>query len=267
MPSEIVMKYCYCSKKGPPYYAALHIHKYWELVYYTGIGISTVDGISFNYMPGSYVIIPPDVPHSEKSLNEGIVYCLGFETGLDLSALPNSLFFDDKEHALQKKIDSMVKEVKEELPYFAERTNILLHDLLVLTMRNIAPKMKKTDHKMDMILNYIDAYYTMEIDFKMMANSLNYSYDYMRHYFKMHMHMSIKQYITQRRIFLAKKLLILDKPISEVSQECGFSYPEYFSAVFRQETGLTPTEYRYRHSHLVNNNETILCKKLEQAEA
>lgn len=256
MASEIVLKYCSSWITAPPHTVDLHIHKYWELVYYTGIGISTVNEMPFNYIPGSYVIIPPEVSHSEKSLSEGKVYCLGFETSLNLSMLPNTLLFDDEEKSLRKRLDIMMGEVKEEQPFFAERMNVLLHDLLLLTMRKFATKKRKSDRKMNMIINYIDAYYTMDIDFKAMANSLNYSYDYLRHYFKTHTQTSLKQYVIQRRIVLAKKLLIYQKPIAEVAQECGFSTPAHFSEVFRQTTGMTPSEYRDRHNDLRTSNET-----------
>ena len=254
-----ILKYCSNASTAPPYEVERHMHEYWELVYYGGLGFSTVDGIPFNYIPGSYVIIPSKVPHSEKAMAEGTIYCLGFETDLEPETLPNCLFFDDAEHSLQRMLDILVQEVKEEQPYYAERVNLLLRDLLLQTMRKCAPKMKKTDDKLDMIINYIDAYYTMDIDFKMLANSLNYSYDYLRHYFKAHKHISLKQYVIQRRIALAKELLASNTPIASVAQKCGFYSPAYFSAVFRQCAGMTPTQYHDLRHHITNGNETILC--------
>lgn len=49
--------------------------------------------------------------------------------------------------------------------------------------------------------------------------------------------------IDKARTLLAKT----DLPISHVYTKCGFETPSYFSRVFHQYTGLTPTEYRRNH--------------------
>ncbi len=261
---NVILKYCSQASSAPPYEMERHMHEYWELVYYGGLGISTVGGIPFNYIAGSYVVIPAKVPHSEKAIAEGTLYCLGFEADMEAGSLPNCLFFDDSERLIQKTLDVLVREVKEEQPYHSERVNLLLRDLLLQTMRKCAPKMKKTDEKLDMIINYIDAYYTMDIDFKMLANSLNYSYDYLRHYFKAQKKMSLKQYVIQRRISLAKEQLASNIPIASIAQRCGFYSPAHFSAVFRQCTGMTPTQYHDLRHHITGGNETILCDSGEE---
>lgn len=241
-----------------PYEVEKHMHEYWELVYYGGLGVSTVDEIAFSYIPGSYVVIPPWVLHSETSFAEGGLYVVGFETEMAKNELPNVLFFDDQTQLIKKTLDDIGEEVKAEKPYYSERVNLLLRDLLLQTMRKCAPKMKKTDEKLDMIINYIDAYYTMDIDFKALANSLNYSYDYLRHYFKAQKKVSLKQYVIRRRIALAKEQLASDMPIAEIAQNCGFYSPAYFSAIFRQETGVTPTQYRDTCRHIADWNDMIV---------
>lgn len=263
MLSNANLKYCGKGVTEPPYEVERHMHEYWELVYYCGLGVSAIDGIPFNYIPGSYVVIPAKVPHSEKAMAKGNLYCLGFETEIERGALPNCLFFDDSDHSVQTILDNIVSEVRGELPYYSQRINLLLYDLLLLTMRKYAPRMKKTDKKLDMIINYIDAYFTMNIDFKALANSLNYSYDYLRHYFKAQKKMSLKQYVIHRRIALAKEYLATNTPIAEISKKCGFGYPAYFSAVFRQITGMTPSQYHDLCHHITDGGDTILCNSEE----
>ncbi|MFA6644651.1 MAG: helix-turn-helix domain-containing protein, partial [Bacteroidales bacterium] len=41
-----------------------------------------------------------------------------------------------------------------------------------------------------------------------------------------------------------KRLLDADKSISEIAYELGFRYPQHFTRLFKQRTGLTPNEYR-----------------------
>lgn len=59
---------------------------------------------------------------------------------------------------------------------------------------------------------------------------------------------SPRQYIIDVRIQKAKQLLEEGKlKICAVAQACGFSNPYHFCRVFRQHTGVTPTEYRARN--------------------
>ena len=69
--SKTILKYFSHGASEPPYQMVQHRHEYWELVYYGGLGISTVNGVAFNYLPGSYVVIPRNVPHAEKALSHG----------------------------------------------------------------------------------------------------------------------------------------------------------------------------------------------------
>ena len=52
-------------------------------------------------------------------------------------------------------------------------------------------------------------------------------------------------YITLNRLQQAKKML-QDRSLSikEISVDCGYSDPNYFSKLFKRIVGLTPTEFR-----------------------
>lgn len=52
-------------------------------------------------------------------------------------------------------------------------------------------------------------------------------------------------YIRAARILRARTLLTdTDLPISEIAAQCGFETLSYFSRIFRQDVGLSPTDYR-----------------------
>lgn len=60
---------------------------------------------------------------------------------------------------------------------------------------------------------------------------------------------SFKKYIKKNRIEEAKKLLLTDptQTVLTISMEVGFRSSSTFNAAFRQETGLSPIEYRKTH--------------------
>jgi len=56
---------------------------------------------------------------------------------------------------------------------------------------------------------------------------------------------SVNDYITKVRLKKAKHLLIHDTgSIADISFKVGFSTAAYFSTVFKNAFGITPTEYR-----------------------
>ena len=256
---NIKVKYCNRDSTEPPYEMGQHMHTYWELVYYGGLGISDVNGIAYNYIPGSYVLIPPSVPHSEKAMSKGSLYVLGFDMEMDKGVLPNRIYFDTQEKSIQMVLDTMISEVERELPYYPQRVNLLMQDIILQTIRQCSSQTVKIDQKLDMIINYIDAYYTLDINMENLSNSLSYSYDYLRHYFKEKKKVSLKQYVINKRIALAKEYLASDIAIVQIAQRCGFSSPSYFSAIFRQAVGMTPTQYHEHCQQVGTGNETILC--------
>ena len=64
--------------------------------------------------------------------------------------------------------------------------------------------------------------------------------------FRNHLNSSPYSYLLNKRIELARELLITrpDMPIKQISESCGFKTLEIFYRRFRQYTGTTPAAYR-----------------------
>lgn len=79
----------------------------------------------------------------------------------------------------------------------------------------------------------------------MIADALNVSPNYLSDALKTLSGKSTKEHIQFHLIEKAKqKLLATDKSVSEIAYELGFEYPQYFSRLFKEKTGLTPKEFR-----------------------
>ena len=60
--------------------------------------------------------------------------------------------------------------------------------------------------------------------------------------------MNFNTFLRQERVRKAKELLLTTElRIYEISEECGFSNANYFSYVFKQETGEKPLDYQKKH--------------------
>jgi AraC-like DNA-binding protein len=77
------------------------------------------------------------------------------------------------------------------------------------------------------------------------AQSLNLSANYFGDLIKKETGQSAQEYL-QNKIIDAAKSRIFDtsKTVNEVAFELGFKYPQHFSRLFKQKTGMSPKEYR-----------------------
>lgn len=80
------------------------------------------------------------------------------------------------------------------------------------------------------------------------ADYCNLSTGYLSGIFKKEMGMTVRKYIEDYRLELAKEQLSITRDrISDISEQCGFAQAGYFSRVFKQKEGMTPAEYRELH--------------------
>ncbi len=77
------------------------------------------------------------------------------------------------------------------------------------------------------------------------AGDLNLSTNYFGDLIKKETGVSAQEYIQSKVINVAKEQIFdVDKSISEIAYELGFKYPQHFTRLFKQRTGVTPVEYR-----------------------
>lgn len=77
------------------------------------------------------------------------------------------------------------------------------------------------------------------------AKEMNLSAGYFGDMIKKETGQTAQEYIQAKVITVAKERIFnVDKSISEVAYELGFKYPQHFTRLFKQKTGMTPNEYR-----------------------
>ncbi len=98
------------------------------------------------------------------------------------------------------------------------------------------------------ILMYIQEHYTEKITLADIAATANICQSECCRFFKKHMNESLFDYLLSYRIEKSLPLLTDEQlSITEVSSRCGFSSASYYTKVFRERMGCTPTAYQAGH--------------------
>lgn len=96
-----------------------------------------------------------------------------------------------------------------------------------------------------MIKRYIKNNLTEKITLSDIAWHLHCSTVTLTEHFKKEFGITIMEYVTQKRMQMAVRLLAnSDTSIREISESCGFSDIEYFSKSFKKHHGISPSEWR-----------------------
>ncbi len=117
--------------------------------------------------------------------------------------------------------------------FAAESTTIKISSLL------------SNNSKANEIMTYISEHYGEQITLDVIADHVHLDKSYMIRCLKKAINKTPIEYLTEKRISVAKSLLIdTDLSISEIASLCGFSDTSYFTFKFRSVVGTTPTKYR-----------------------
>lgn len=116
------------------------------------------------------------------------------------------------------------------------------------TVKEHSPLIRKT-------LHYIALHLHRELSLEEIAEKMGVHSTYLSKQFNKEVKISLSNYINEKRIQEAEKLLkTTKKSIAEIAMELSYHEVNYFTKVFKKITGKTPTEYRnslenYRECH------------------
>lgn len=97
-------------------------------------------------------------------------------------------------------------------------------------------------------MNYINDHLTEQITLDDLSLVLNYNKNYISNSFKQYTGLTLKNYITGKRVDLACKLLRSGKNVSEACTQSGFNDYANFIRNFKKITGVSPGRYKTRAS-------------------
>ena len=145
--------------------------------------------------------------------------------------------------------DSKLKHTPENIEWLKTLIYPLCHMLSFLQLQLDSALEVETQSKIcDGILHFIQRNITQNITVKDIAQACSCSESTVAHIFKKYMNESIKKYIMNSRMKMARHLLeISDLSVTDIAFMCGFPNSNHFSVAFKKSSGFNPTKYRRVH--------------------
>jgi AraC-like DNA-binding protein/mannose-6-phosphate isomerase-like protein (cupin superfamily) len=161
---------------------------------------------------------------------------------------------DNYTHKIETYISEIFEECNLQVMGYETICQNLLVSLIVLILRivnvfsesrEIIERCSPLGNRIKEIKEYIDRNYTRDISLGHIADRLYISQDYLSHVFKNETGYSPINYLINRRVGEAKKLLLTtDMSIQQISLEVGYENTGYFSTLFKKIAGISPGMFR-----------------------
>lgn len=240
-----------------------HTHNHMEIFFIvSGKGQFVIQDQIFPVNINNLVIINPNVPHTEVSLNaqplEYIV--LGIE-GIELAGSSSSNGqFTILDHFESADISGCLRNILREMELkntgYEDVCQAYMEILLIRLMRTTflaVPAEHQTvsaNRQCATIRRYIDLHFKEALTLEQLAEVGHMNKFYLSHAFKREYNVSPINYMIAKRIDESKYLLAeTDLSLSQIAQVLGFSSQSYFSQVFRRTQAVSPKEYRQSIKH------------------
>lgn len=135
--------------------------------------------------------------------------------------------------------------LKIELFTSVEQGNELMTEMFKAYCRLVREKASSYSPLVKSVVTAIDSDLSAELSLSALASELNVSSVYLSTVFKKETGKTVTEYINEKRISYAKHLLrTTSLQIQTVSLHCGIMDVHYFSKLFKQKTGMTPSAFR-----------------------
>lgn len=235
--------------------------------------------VKFNLNPYDICLICPGIVHSVGTEDEGerIIFQIDPSKLRQLKGIdyilteysPAIIVNSDTPEEIHQSIINIILDIKKEYfsadPYSDINIYSKFLNLLVLLGRNCtkldhsydlsSSKNKEMAEKIQYACNYISEHCTEDLNLETVAEIVGFSKFHFARQFKLFTNSSFYKYLTQRRIFMAERLLVeSDYSVTDIALQCGFSNISTFIRMFKITNECTPTEFKNKYIKSQNKN-------------
>ncbi|MDF1569184.1 MAG: helix-turn-helix domain-containing protein [Spirochaetaceae bacterium] len=250
-----------------------HTHDFRELVIIAGgTGLHSAGGDTYPVIAGDIFVLNAGQRHGFIDCHDLEIYSLGFENSIlrpldtgDLPALKALLVTEPTLRAgseiaarlhlppgritvLRDMLEKIGEEWSGKSPGYVEVVRNHFENLMIQLARYYDSESHPSGHsltRLTMCMNILETDLAEKLDLKGIAEENGFRYAAFREEVKRIYGITPLQFLIHQRITRAADLLReTDERISQIGYDCGFEDSNYFSRMFRKETGLSPRDYR-----------------------
>lgn len=236
--------------------SAMHYHEYYELVIIEQGEIEQLcESALYALRPGDIVIEPPGQMHHSALRSPATRYrrhvfyfypeAFGEFPGL-LNFLQRGPILSAEE---PEQLFGLLKQLNAAFSLREPAADALIRGLLLQCFYLMNRAMPRRNTPADPgppgnAKQYIDAEYASIRSVSDIAAHFYYSREHLSRLFRTHYNITVADYLRSRRILAARPLLAEGIPPAEVCYQVGFGSLSAFNRAFKEETGMTPSEYK-----------------------
>jgi YesN/AraC family two-component response regulator len=161
------------------------------------------------------------------------------------------MVFHDSDGRILELIHRMQEELLEQKAGYTEILRCYLIQLLLLTLRQLddARVASAGQNISTYLAEYVRSHYMESITLRELAKKTNYSVPYLSKRFQDDLGISFVSYLQNCRVMEGCRLLSNSKhSLKEITSMVGYSDVKFFSAMIKRHTGLSPREFRKKHT-------------------
>ncbi len=242
----------------------MHYHNTYELYYILEGGREYfIEDKFFTTYKGDFIYIPAGMLHrTDGQLTTRILTYVNkeftdrfFTKAMTAKILPDEPFVFRAEETLVGEFQGMFVELFSKYRAYIEDpkkidetvlAGLLFKIMFFVTMsKNTYIEQPFPDKRISLIVQYINKNFAQISSIEEIANHFFLSKYYLCHMFKASLGVPLVTYLHTIRIKAACEMIESGKyKITEIATKCGFNTTPYFCKVFKDEKGITPSEYR-----------------------
>lgn len=225
-----------------------HLHEYTELLYCKdGMCEVTIDGVKIIIPKRHFIWLSPNSIHQYHPTQAKVICAvfskdfipIYFHTFADKRIIPTPIAAND----LEKILDSL---------YLIDKNNhLLISGYLNLICAAVIENSTFEENKIadgvlyQKVINYLSTHFLEDVSLKSIAKHFGYNEKFFSHTIHSLTGISFRKLIHSYRVEYAKKLLDEKQlSISSIATKSGFSALNSFNRIFKEMTGITPSQYR-----------------------
>ena len=247
-----------------------HLHEFIEIIFIrSGEGVESVGGVDHKVRRGDLIFVNFGEAHafsgqgmefihillrpefmSEKLINsENIfdIFSLPAFSSIEGECSPCEVvsFTGAEIVTLTNLVDAMLSEYEGKNAGWRTALQGYAQVLFTMLLRRLKDRGDDSDLAVSRIEKYVGEHLFEKITLSDIAADCFYNSSYFSRKFKSYFGKNLTEYLKEKRLFSAAKMLLdTDKTSAEIAEFCGFSDKTHFYKLFRAEFGCTPSEYR-----------------------